>query len=220
MTCSSNLANNGPVGVVTFAIQTSTDNTALTGQVGFTIVSTNAVRYISGALANSYITIKPGGPLTVRFTTTTTVPGGGNFTLAPDRRLFNQNTSIACTATADGTALPLRGSTVQPTGGTADNDGGILSEIRVQIADTASVVAGNQVTVTCVDNLAWNLGVGEVKFTITTTTDTTPYQDTAYTILPHNAVRWVSAAMSDSIVAGTAPGIYPDPHLESIESQA
>ena len=77
VTCSSNLAVNGVAGAITFALQTTTDSTALSGQTGYTVVASDSVTWGSAELVDCYgggcyVTTRHGGVLKVIFT-----PSGG-----------------------------------------------------------------------------------------------------------------------------------------------
>jgi len=203
--CSDNLAVNGGLGAVTFTFATSGDTTPLTAQTGYTIVALSAVGWGGANLGSgmrNHVSLKAPGSLTVKFTPTTTLGAAGNFRITPHRDLFNLNGTIACTATSGGVSLPLGTSAVAAQGSFLHSS---FSVLQVQLGSSPAL-AGDELAIRCSNNLAWNGPKGTVSFTVETDTDATPTTGVGYTIAPHNQVRWLSAAMSDSIVTAEAPG--------------
>jgi len=198
VTCSSNLAVNGAAGAVTFAIQTTTDSTALSGQTGYTVVASDSVTWGSAELVDCYgggcyVTTRNGGVLKVIFTPSTTITGGAIVTLTASQNIFETpGASAGCTAVSDSSSVSFTT---------------VSGSATVTATLVGTLKAGFPVTMRCTTNLANNGAVGAVTFSISTTSDTTAItSQTGFAITAADVVTWIGASRSASVVTGMPPG--------------
>jgi len=95
ITCTTNLANNGAAGAITFAIETSTDTVGLTAQTGYTITAASASNYTGSSSA-----------ATGTETTVTQVYTFADLTVAAYTGKMKSNCECAYANTVEGASTP------------------------------------------------------------------------------------------------------------------
>ena len=122
-----------------------------------------------------------GGSLIFSFTPASTIPQGGTLTLTASAAIFDASSAPQCSAVAS------RGAGVGLSAATGDGRALVLS-------CGGALQAGAAHTVTCSTHLTQNGGVGNVSFSIVSSSDSTPLMGQAgYDITPGDEVRWVGA---------------------------
>jgi len=173
ITCTNNMPVNGAAAlVVTFGLVTTTDATALSAQVGWTL--TEKMVGWTSASRTSYVTGAAGGDLVVILTPLTACVATDTVTLTASSKIF----------TTDGTTTTC---TVAPATGTAPTATTLVSLTGTKIVLTLvgqGLGAGVATTITCTNNLDVNgAAATAITFSALTNKDVGPLAgQTGYTI--------------------------------------
>jgi len=195
--CADNLAANGVAGALTFEMETSTDTIPGTALTGYTITPNNRVTWVRATRTLSYIAAAAGGDLIIKFIPTTNVASGGAVSVVSSPNIWTMDALTDCSVTVKvgdsyGNKKSISNSLVS---------GGVLI-----IGMAMTLVADQEVTITCKDNLANNIA-GAVTFTVQTSTDSDPVINApGYTVVSTAQVAWGGASRSQSYTAGEVGG--------------
>merc|ERR1711959_33008 len=161
---------------VAVKMETTGDTTEVTSATKFTYKA--GVAWTSATRATSQIVGVAGGDLVFTFTPTTNVAANDLVTLTASEGLFTADAATICTATSDGSAATVTGSTTTSTPadictGTTVCDGAVAVKNILKVTMGATLTAAKVAVITCTTNFANNGATpGAVTFDIATTTDT------------------------------------------------